>query len=58
VEQNNDPRELKHQRAREKYASILAERRAELNAKKREKYHRRKCKEHGPIRLLFCDFGD
>ena len=41
-----------------KYASMPAEKKAQLNAKKREKYHWRKCNEHDPIRPLFCDFGD
>jgi len=35
-------REVKRQRAREKYASMPADKKAELNAKRRESYHRKK----------------
>ena len=34
-------REVKRQRAREKYASMPADKKAELNAKRRESYHRK-----------------
>ena len=35
-------REVKRQRAREKYASMPADKKAELNAKRRESYHQKK----------------
>ncbi|RLN09345.1 hypothetical protein C2845_PM11G15710 [Panicum miliaceum] len=39
---STDQREAKRQRAREKYASMQADKKAELNAKRRESYQRKK----------------
>ena len=37
-----EQREVKRQMAREKYASMLADKKTELNAKRRESYHQKK----------------
>ena len=39
---DDDLRNVRHQKARDRYANMPPDKKAELNAKKKENYHRRK----------------
>ena len=39
---DDDLRNVRHQKARDRYANMPPDNKAELNAKKKENYHRRK----------------